>query len=340
MKSIARHFNIPIFVPELACPNRCVFCNQFHISGTAKQPSEKEIINQIETYLSTIEKLEHEICVEIAFFGGNFTGIPIDIQENYLKIVQPYIKNKRIHGIRLSTRPDYIDENRLELLKKYHVTAIEMGVQSLDEEVLKLSGRGHAVVDVENAVALIKKYQFELGLQMMIGLPGDTKEKSLKTAQQIVAFQPQTTRIYPTLVIKNTELEVLYSNNQYKALSIEEAVDWTKNIFLLFESNNIRVIRTGLHPSEDFTNGINMLAGPFHISFKELVLTEIWREVLEKHPFSADKSEVIIKVSNKEINYAIGYKSKNKTWLQTKFKKVTFIADSSITQRNYEVHYC
>ncbi|MEI7596030.1 MAG: radical SAM protein [Bacteroidota bacterium] len=339
MNSVPRHFNIPIFVPELACPNRCVFCNQFYISGVIKQPSEKEIIQQINTYLSSIEEIKEETIVEIAFFGGNFTGIPIDIQENYLKLVQPYIESKRVHGIRISTRPDYIDEQRLALLKKYNVIAIEMGVQSLDEEVLIFSGRGHSINDVENAVELIKKYNFELGLQMMIGLPSDTKEKSMNTAQKIVDYKPSTVRIYPTLVIKNTALEQLYNNNLYKALSIDEAVNWTKDILLLFEKNKIRVIRTGLHPSEDFTNGNTMLAGPFHASFKELVISEIWLDIFKNCTFNFSHSEITICVSKIEINYAVGYKSKNKAWLQEKFKKVNFKENSSLTGRNYEVHY-
>ena len=340
MTIATQHVNIPIFVPELACPNRCVFCNQFKISGSLSQPSETEIINQIEIHLDSISKIKKSVKVEVAFFGGNFTGIPIEIQENYLKLVQPYILSEKIHGIRLSTRPDYIDENKLELLKKYHVTAIEIGVQSLDNDVLELSGRGHNAAHVDKAVKLINRFGFELGLQMMIGLPGDTKEKTLKTALEIISYKPNTVRIYPTLVIDNTELATLFRKKIYKALTIEEAIDWTKQIYLFFELNRIKVIRTGLHPSEEFNNGTSLLAGPYHMSFKELVLSAIWFDIFNSYKFDFSEKNVTIAVSNKEINYAIGYQSKNKNWLKNRFNKVSFVCNSSLTNRSYEIYYC
>ena len=337
---ITKHFNIPIFIPELACPNRCVFCNQYRISGAVTQPIDEEIIRTIESHLESINKKDNAKEIEIAFFGGNFTGIPIPQQEHYLKLVQPYLKSHAVKSIRLSTRPDYINEPTVAMLKSYGVGMIELGVQSMDEDVLKASGRGYEMSQVFSAIRIIKEYTISLGLQMMIGLPGDTLDKSKFTAQQIIALAPAITRIYPTVVIRDTELEQLYNKGLYHPLTLEEAIEWTKEIYLMFEEANIKVIRTGLHPSEDLTNGNSMLAGPFHISFKELVMTRIWKDIFEKHIFDTTYSTIEITVPTSEINFAIGYGGVNKKILQTKFKRVTFISSPEIIERRFYVHYC
>ncbi|MBK8806698.1 MAG: radical SAM protein [Bacteroidales bacterium] len=192
------HVNIPIFIPEKACPHRCIFCNQANISGQKVAPKPSEVKAIIDTYLNTIPSDRKK---QVAFFGGSFTGIAIEEQKEYLEVVAPYIENRQIEGIRVSTRPDYIDITKLELLKSYHVKAIELGAQSFNQEVLHLSSRGHTVEDTINAAGLINEYGFELGLQMMLGLPGDTAESATFTAQEIVRLKAQTTRIYPALVI-------------------------------------------------------------------------------------------------------------------------------------------
>jgi histone acetyltransferase (RNA polymerase elongator complex component) len=318
-----KHYNIPIFIPELACPNRCIYCNQRHISGQLQAVKPEEIKQIIEQHLATFIRPSE---VELAFFGGSFTGIDEKDMLTYLQIVQPYIEQGEIKSIRISTRPDYINEKILDILQQYNVKDIELGAQSLNEEVLAFAKRGHTVRDVENASQLIKSYGFSLGLQMMIGLPLDTVEKSKETAKKILKLGAESTRIYPTLVINNTDLADLYRQNKYKALSLDEAVDWTTEVYKIFSQSSIKILRIGLHPSEALINGTELLAGPFHVSFKELVLTKIWQEKFEKLPINTKT----ILVNPKEINYAIGYNSKNKQLLQKKFPYLKFISDSNV----------
>ena len=318
-----KHYNIPIFIPELACPNRCIYCNQRHISGQLQAVKPEEIKQIIEQHLATFIRPSE---VELAFFGGSFTGIDEKDMLTYLQIVQPYIEQGEIKSIRISTRPDYINEKILYILQQYNVKDIELGAQSLNEKVLAFAKRGHTVRDVENASQLIKSYGFSLGLQMMIGLPLDSVEKSKETAKKILELGAESTRIYPTLVINNTDLADLYRQNKYKALSLEEAVDWTAEIYKIFSQTSIKILRIGLHPSEALINGTELLAGPFHVSFKELVLTKIWQEKFEKLPINTKT----ILVNPKEINYAIGYNSKNKQLLQKKFPYLKFISDSNV----------
>lgn len=318
-----KHYNIPIFIPELACPNRCIYCNQRHISGQLQAVKPEEIKQIIEQHLATFIRPSE---VELAFFGGSFTGIDEKDMLTYLQIVQPYIEQGEIKSIRISTRPDYINEKILDILQQYNVKDIELGAQSLNEEVLAFAKRGHTVRDVENASQLIKSYGFSLGLQMMIGLPLDTVEKSKETAKKILKLGAESTRIYPTLVINNTDLADLYRQNKYKALSLDEAVDWTAEIYKIFSQTSIKILRVGLHPSEALINGTELLAGPFHVSFKELVLTKIWQEKFEKLPINTKT----ILVNPREINYAIGYNSKNKQLLQKKFPYLKFISDSNV----------
>ncbi|MEE1322503.1 MAG: radical SAM protein [Bacteroidales bacterium] len=318
-----KHYNIPIFIPELACPNRCIYCNQRHISGQLQAVKPEEIKQIIEQHLATFIRPSE---VELAFFGGSFTGIDEKDMLTYLQTVQPYIEQGEIKSIRISTRPDYINEKILDILQQYNVKDIELGAQSLNEEVLAFAKRGHTVRDVENASQLIKSYGFSLGLQMMIGLPLDTVEKSKETAKKILKLGAESTRIYPTLVINNTDLADLYRQNKYKALSLDEAVDWTAEIYKIFSQSSIKILRIGLHPSEALINGTELLAGPFHVSFKELVLTKIWQEKFEKLPINTKT----ILVNPKEINYAIGYNSKNKQLLQKKFPYLKFISDSNV----------
>lgn len=315
-----RHYNIPIFIPELACPNQCIYCNQRYISGQIFQPTKEDILEKIESHLKTFIK---PYKAEVAFFGGSFTGIEIDKQIEYLKIIQPYIKEGIIGSIRLSTRPDYITEEILDVLKQYNVKTIELGAQSLCQDVLDFSQRGHSVEDVEKASRLINSYGFELGLQMMVGLPKDTIEKSIFTANKIVSLGAKNTRIYPTLVIENTKLAQQYRAGEYTPLTIEQAVDWTSKIYPIFYNNDVKILRVGLHPSESLINKTELLAGAFHVSFRELVLTKIWEEKLQTIQPNPNKV-LTIYVSPKSINQAIGYNSSNRNIINKNFKRVIF----------------
>jgi len=331
-----KHYTIPVFIPELACPFQCVFCNQQKISGRMKVPSDEEIIQSMEAHLNSFTKKER--IVEVGFFGGSFTGLTLADQEHFLQLAQPYILKKEIQGIRLSTRPDYITEEILDLLTRNHVSTIELGAQSLDDEVLKASFRGHSAEQTEYAAKLILSKGFKLGLQMMIGLPGDTLEKSIFTAKKIIGLGAHSTRIYPTVVIRDTALHQWYNQGKYEPLSLEDAVNWTKEVLLIFEEANIEVLRVGLHPSEGLLDGSELVAGPFHPSFKELVLTEIWADLLKPLLLENNATTIEITVPARELNYAIGFKGKNKKMLQERFQTVHFVADDGIIQRNSFFH--
>ena len=330
-----KHFNIPVFIPELACPFQCIYCNQQKISGQIKIPEFNEITSTIEMYLSTIHT--PGAIIELAFFGGNFTGLELQVQEDYLSLIQPYIKEGKISGIRLSTRPDYINEENLQVLKRYHVTTIELGAQSMDDTVLKKSQRGHTARDTEIASQLILKNGFQLGLQMMIGLPGDTLDKAKYTAKRIIELGADNTRIYPALVIKGTEFEDMYALGTYKPLSIENAVSWSKELLKIFEAGGVDVIKLGLHPSEGLLSGHDLIAGPFHQSFRELVLTEIWSELLE--PLNQKRGERIeILVPSDQFNYAVGYEAKNKKFLLNNFHEAVFKPSENMKGRNFQIN--
>jgi histone acetyltransferase (RNA polymerase elongator complex component) len=331
-----KHYTIPVFIPELACPNRCVFCNQQKISGQILIPTSVEIIAQIERYLGGFEDGAH---IEIGFFGGSFTGVPFQEQKNFLQIAQPYLLSGRIHGIRVSTRPDYISVESLDLLKAFGVTTIELGAQSLDEEVLLKSKRGHTVEDVEKAASLIHAYGFSLGLQMMTGLPGDTLEKTLMTARRIVALGADNTRIYPALVVRETELEALYLAGLYQPLSIEEAVDRVKQIIPIFEEADITILRIGLHPSEGLLNGDDLVAGPFHPSFRELAETALWGDLFRHLEVFDGAVALEISVPRGQRNMAIGYNAVNRKQLENIYKKVSFVEDDRLSKHQFTYRF-
>lgn len=330
-----KQYTIPIFVPEMACPFQCAFCDQEKISGQQHIPDESEMIQTIERHLRSFPMQPRR--VELGFFGGSFTGIARREQEKYLSLVQPYINNGRIDAIRISTRPDYIDDEILHLLEKYHVTTIELGAQSMDDDVLKASQRGHSAQQVVDAAHLIRDRGFKLGLQMMIGLPGDSLEKAIKTAEKIIELKADCTRIYPALVIRDTRMHQWLEQGKYTPLSLEVAVQWTKHLMLLFEQSKVKVIRVGLHPSEGLLAGDELVAGPFHPSFRELVYTAIWGDLLQPLFNRAEKNSLCIEVSGTEINYAVGYKGQHRKRLMQVFRKVRFVASRDLHGRDFRV---
>ena len=309
-----KHYNIPVFVPHIGCPFDCVFCNQKHITGVLKNLEDAEIKSIIDEHLKTIPEDSYK---EIAFFGGSFTGIPEDVREGYLKIAYEYVKSGQVSGIRLSTRPDYIDDDILKQLKSYGVTAIELGVQSMAEDVLAASNRGHTPEDVKNASKLIKEYGFELGLQMMTGLPKDTEEKSLKTADEIIALEPKTVRIYPTLVIKDTRLEEMYHLGEYAPQELFDAVELSAKLLKKFREKDINVIRIALMTTDEISPGGKLVAGPFHSSFRELVESALYYADIEKELLKIKEKSVVIEVNPSEVSKVIGNKRGN----IEKFKK-------------------
>lgn len=267
--------NIPIFVPHEGCPNDCAFCNQRSITGSAKAPSIEEARAVIEDYLSGGKRENNTI----AFFGGSFTGIDFQKQREYLALAKEYVDMGAVSGIRLSTRPDYIDDERLALLKEYGVTNVELGAQSMDNEVLIRANRGHNSEAVYRASELIKNAGITLGLQMMTGLPLDTPEKSIKTARDFVRIGAEETRIYPTLVMKNTALAYMLTCGEYTPQSVEEAVELGAMLYEIFTENNVKVLRIGLSDSAELKE--NCIGGPYHPAMGELVKGRYIRRLLE-----------------------------------------------------------
>ena len=328
-----RHFNIPIFVPHAGCPHDCVFCNQKSITGHDDISNMVDVRKTIDDHLESISQNHSEYNVEVAFFGGSFTGIEVEKQEAYLKLTNEYLIAGLIDGVRLSTRPDYIDDIVLDRLEKYGVTTIELGVQSLDEEVLNTSNRGHDIITVETACALISERNFKMGLQMMIGLPGDTFEKALQTMDKIISLKPDMVRIYPTIVIENTELECMYNEGAYVPLTLKEAVKWSTELYKSFSLNHIPVIRMGLQASEALSNCI---AGPYHPSFRQFVESRLYYESLSKIVRSGD---VKIYVHPKELSFLVGQKRENLIRLEEKYKiKKISVYPKNIDRCEFEVH--
>ena len=309
-----KHANISLFVPHAGCPNQCSFCNQKTISGKVKELTAEEVKNTLEKAKNDNLSSEN---TEIAFFGGSFTAIDRSYMISLLEEAKPFIENKVFSGIRISTRPDAIDEEVLLLLKKYGVTAIELGAQSMNDEVLLFNRRGHTVDDVVNASLLIKKHGFSLGLQMMTGLYKSTREIDVETAKRIIALKPDTVRIYPTIVLENTHLAELLKQNEYVSESLEETVSLCAELLEMFYENNIKVIRLGLHSGGNVEDGY--LSGPYHPAFGELCESEIYlkrirKKLLEiyKNENNSETKNVTIYVNEKEISKATGQKSKNK----------------------------
>ena len=311
-----KHYNIPIFVPHEGCPFDCAFCNQRRITGADTSMTEDMVRKTIKEYLVTLPKEDR--VVEVAFFGGSFTGISTEKQTAFLSVAYEFIKSGEIDGIRLSTRPDYISQEILDRLESFGTTAIELGVQSLDSEVLRLSGRGHTADDVKKAVDLIKKYPFKLGLQMMTGLPGDTPEKSIKTAEEIIKLKPDFVRIYPTLVLKDTYLEKMYLRGEYRPQTVDEAVAILKVLLARFYDNNIDVIRVSLAVTDEISPNGSVVAGPFHSAMRELAEGEIYFdkicELIEN-----DKSVRCVSVKFDDISKAVGNGKRNTKRIKEKY---------------------
>ncbi|MGL6063815.1 MAG: elongator complex protein 3 [Fusobacteriaceae bacterium] len=309
-----KHYNIPIFINHVGCPNSCVFCSQEKINGMETDIKPIEVKKIIEEYL---EYLPKKSTIEVAFFGGTFTGISFDLQKEYLEVVKPFIEKELVAGIRLSTRPDCIDSKILEQLKKFGVTVIELGVQSLNQKVLDLTERNYPVEAVEKAVELIKKFNIDVGIQLMLGLPGATEELDVETAKKTIELKPTMTRIYPTLVLTGTKMEQMYNDGSYKPYSLEEAVTVGKKVYSLLEQNNIKVIRVGLQPSEDLRKEGVIIAGPFHSAFRELIEGEIYLDFIKSLIAEGDFKEKIEIYSNeKNISKIIGINGVNKKKLE------------------------
>ena len=310
-----KQYIIPTFVPHLGCPNECTFCNQRKISGQTTNVSENDVRDTIEYYLSNFK--EKDSYKEVAFFGGSFTGIDVEVQNKLLETAYEYIKEKKIDGIRISTRPDYIDKATLKRLKKYKVKTIELGVQSTNDYILQKSKRGHTYKDVVKASKLIRWYGFTLGHQMMVGLPDSTELDEINTAKDLIKLKPKIVRIYPVLVIRGTELEEEYKNGEYEPLELNQAIERCKELCYLFGEKKINVIRIGLQNTESICSPKNpsseVVAGPYHETFRQLVESSIYYDTIVNKikTFNTKVKEVEIIVNPQNVNNVVGYKREN-----------------------------
>lgn len=305
---------IPVFVPHLGCPHDCVFCNQRSIAGQAEPAAARQVIDAINAAGAYTP-------AELAFYGGSFTGIPAAEQEALLGAAAKFLDTGALTGIRVSTRPDCVDDAALQRLVRHGVTTVELGAQSLDAEVLRLSGRGHTAEDTENAACLIRAHGLELVLQMMTGLPGDSLEKCIDSARRIIALRPDAVRIYPTVIVEDTELERMWQRGDYREHSVDEAVIWCAEIVPLFEEAGIPVIRLGLNPSDELSSGA-ALGGAYHPAFGELVYSGIYlnraRKLLRDAEIAPGAS-VTLGVNASELSKMVGQHRGNIARLKKEF---------------------
>ncbi len=327
-----KHVNIPIFIPHLGCPNQCVFCNQRTISGVEKFDI-ASVNDEIKNALSTIDD---DTDAEIAFFGGSFTGIDRSLMISLLEIAYEYVLNGKVTSIRCSTRPDYIDEEILNILKQYSVKVIELGLQSSDDYVLRASKRGHDLAAEEKACRLIVDSGFDLVGQMMIGLPGSNIDSEIKTAEFIVRMGAVGARIYPTVVFNDTELCNMSMSGEYAPISLDDAVKRSANVLKIFRDNNLEVIRIGLCSSENLTDKSKYYAGPNHPAIGEMVEAEVYFDIiidlLQKNNLKCPR--LLIKIPKGEMSKVVGHKKHNKERLirDYGFKNIKFKEDESLSE--------
>lgn len=320
---------IPVFVPHAGCPHNCTFCNQKVISGATKQPKPEDIIDTILIYKEAAPRYDE---VQLSFYGGSFTAVPIDVQLMYLKTVQPFLKINGgfIDTLRCSTRPDCIDAAVIERLREYHLTIVELGTQSMVNEVLTACERGHTKEDTIKASKLLKDNGFTLGLQMMTGLPGSDREKDIISAKRIIEQRPDFVRIYPTIIVKNTKMEQEYYAGKYCPQELSEAVSLCAELCSMFERASIKVARIGLQATDTISNGENseIIAGPYHEAFGQLVKSHRYYELLEnmliesllREPAWEDMPEkMLVFTDKKNISDVIGQNRQNIIKLKNEF---------------------
>jgi len=326
-------FIIPVFIPHQGCPHRCIFCNQTAITSSKQNLAALEKFSSwVNAFLDYKRKQRHP--VQIAFYGGNFLGLKKETIEGFLNEAAKFVIAGRVDSIRFSTRPDSINEQHLEIIKPFPVSTIEIGAQSMDDHILATANRGHTSLDTERAVALLKERNYKIGIQMMVGLPGDNATKALATGHSIAGLGPDFVRIYPTVVLANSRLAQWYQKGKYRPWSLGRSVSAVKKLLLLFGKKNIRVIRMGLQPSEDLEKDSTILAGPYHPAFGHLVHAEIFLDMatamLKTQKGALDK--IFIKVHPKSISKMRGLNNKNVDCLKTIFhiKSLRILPDASL----------
>ncbi len=331
VESMVKPLVIPIFIPHSGCPHQCAFCNQSIITNQkSKLPDKDQIDNIITQYLQYKGKRER---VELAFFGGNFLGLSHKDILKLLRIVNPYIIKNKINGVRFSTRPDTINPQTLDLISSFRISAIELGVQSMNNRVLLKSRRGHTAGDTIKAVELLKKYFFKIGVQVMIGLPGDNEDSLLKSTKQVAELKPDFARIYPLMVLKGSLMEQWYKKGLYKPLRLEESVKLVKQMYQIFNAADIDVIRMGLQASDMMEDESMVLAGPWHPAFGHLVFSRIFYDMIcrkiDQSPELLKAENLILNVHPKSESRLRGDKNSNLKKLKLCYPEIDFLVDSN-----------
>lgn len=325
---VMKNYIIPIFIPHYGCTHECIFCNQRKITGIESPILPVQIINTIEEHLMMITQPRK---IEVAFYGGSFTALPINTQRDLLMPAYNALKNGQIHTIRISTRPDCINTEIVNFLYSFGVETIELGVQSLDDKVLQSACRGHTTQAVLNAVAVIRQYPLQCGLQLMPGLPGEDFNSLINTAIKAVQIRPDFVRIYPTIVIANTKLAELYRQGEYQPLSLDQAVKRSSYLKLLFERNGITVIRTGLQATKDLDNSEVVLDGPYHPAFGELVDSYLFKILITQcfDQLSRNSTQIVIHHHPKDTSKIRGLNNGNilKWNSESLFNNITLVQD-------------
>jgi histone acetyltransferase (RNA polymerase elongator complex component) len=304
---------IPFFIPHQGCPHQCLFCNQRSITGAVRSSRviEDEIASTITEWLRLRRRRE---ATQFAFYGGSFTCLPLSLQQSMLEVVQPWLMSGEIDCIRLSTRPDCIDTSSGEFLRRYGVRLVELGMQSLDSAVLEASLRGHSVQDCIEAVGHLQRASLEVGIQLMPGLPGESRLSFMRTVKTAVSLRPAFLRLYPVVVVNHSGLADMYKKGEYVPLTLNMAVVLTAWARRLCRDAGVRVVRMGLQPSESLEK--NLVAGPYHPAFGELVLSREWlrrtRRILAAYPGEMIK----MTISARDVSAFIGSRKSNRTRLK------------------------
>ncbi len=327
---------IPIFIPHSGCPHQCAFCNQSIITNQKSNLPDKYQIDDIITQY--LQYKGNRKSVELAFFGGNFLGLPHKTIIKFLETVNPYITENKIHGIRFSTRPDTIHPHTLDLLKSYKISAIELGVQSMNDKILLKSKRDHTAGDTIKTIGLLKEYSFKIGVQIMVGLPDDSESSLLASTHKLAKLAPDFARIYPLMVLKGSPMEQWYKKGVYKPLLLEESVKLVKKMYQIFQAAHIDVIRMGLQASDMMEDQSMVLAGPWHPAFGHLVFSQIFHDMIcsqiKQSPELLKAKNLILNVHPKSESRLRGDKNSNLKKLKSRYPGIDFLVDSGNPMQN------
>lgn len=324
---------IPIFIPHEGCPHDCIFCNQKKISGTIKAPNRNDTEKIINDSLNTIDKNKYNVI--LAFYGGSFTAIDAKKQIEYLQIANYYKDQNLIDGVRISTRPDYLLDKHVQLIKEYKVDHVELGIQSTNEDVLNDTKRFYSIKNIHLAVDNLKKHSIDYGFQIMVGLPGDNIYNLITTCFDLLKLKPKTIRIYPTLVIKDTQLQKMFNNKCYKPLTLNEAVEYSVIPYIIFDNSKCNILRVGLHPSESLLYENSVIAGPFHSAFGELVQSRIYWLMLKMtiNNNNLSNKSLIICANQSNFSKISGNKQENRIKLNKIFS-ITYKFENNYLLKN------